>query len=360
MTAFLKDLKSSRQEVYSILVNLIETCTSVSNAELSRFYEALTRARLEDGGDINSMVLGILLKSGERQTDTSAEGSGPKLSVHDMYIMEVEEATRNHRGVAEITEKYAKRLHDTWHSISDLRDRVGAYKLTNKNLMSPFIHEFYFWRRYFTFHIMEFEAINDSLGRTALHFVTSQLHLDYFDMECWKNIFNFSDGKLNVRDHFGRTPLHIACAADCRERPDLQLKVIQTLLRANANISIRDEYGLLAIERAVLGNRIDILEVFQEVKHLNLSEIFFAMGRAQEAINVARDLVKTKTGGTGVLYVIKESDSNNQTEASDSGLLHEVKKCGAFSPSQLSVSMSLSPIEGDTVFKRSGSSGHGT
>ncbi|KAI1737162.1 hypothetical protein F4680DRAFT_222075 [Xylaria scruposa] len=352
MYMFLLHLKTTRREVYSILIKLIKkTGASVRNAELSRFYQAITQARLEDSGDISSSVIEVLLESEGHETPMRAERMNPKLSIHDMYAMEVEEAACGLRSVentAEITEQYAQRLRDTWRSISDLRDRVGACKLTNTNLMTPFVHEFYFWRKYFGFHIVQFEDIKDSLGRTALHFATSQLHLDHFDFKGWKRILDSSDGMLNVRDHFGRTPLHIACAADCREAPNLQLQVIQTLLRANANISIRDEYGMLAIERAVLGNREDILQVFQEVRHLDLSDIFLAMGRAQMAIDLARDLVKTKMGGTGVRYVTRECDSNGQTEASDvisrldnsQDLLHESTSLHGEAP----------------FFKRSGSS----
>ncbi|KAI0556248.1 hypothetical protein F4679DRAFT_25028 [Xylaria curta] len=321
---FLTDLESTRREVYSIFGDLIkETFASASNAELYQLSQALIQARLEDGERINHIILDELFTSRRIETHIHDGLIGPKLSIHDVYIMDWEGSQKD---IPEIVESYENRLQDTWRSISDLWNRVGAHKLTKEDLMNPFIHEFYFTKGHSELFIIPlFIADEDSLGRTPLHFATSQLHFFCANFDYWDEIFESCDDSCSARDHFGRTPLHIACAADRPENYHYQLDFIETLLEADTDISIRDEYGLLAIEYAVINNRIDILEVFQKVRQVDLRDIFSAIDRGQKEINIAR--VKTQMKEADQLDLEPgESDSDTggsgsdiQTEVSDSG-----------------------------------------
>ncbi|KAI1425950.1 hypothetical protein F5Y12DRAFT_744199 [Xylaria sp. FL1777] len=306
---FLMDLQRMRTSVYEILDSKIEDLckqrTTIDCRALSQLFWAIVRAHLA----LPVKELPNLLRHSrddERgRTRTIVKVTIPEPLTHTTYATEVE--------LAVVANEKLNKLQATWHRISDLCEKRGPLQVNN-GLKIPFIHDHKPQRSYPRSSAKEIPtmaivgeggdfALKDSLGRTALHSATTMLNKDGWDPEVWDMIFYHSDTAIvNATDKFGSTPLHIACAADCRESPDSQLDVIETLLDAGAVIDIRDKYGLLAIEYAALGNRTDILELFAR-SDFDADEILSAMATAQVAIKKACHIVHEKVKETVELYV---------------------------------------------------------
>ncbi|KAI0534800.1 hypothetical protein GGR58DRAFT_43942 [Xylaria digitata] len=222
----------------------------------------------------------------------------------------------------ELVESHAKKVVDIWHSISNLCGNI--FERIEENLANPFIREAYFTEQpHYMFQILlscieiSLNILRDSLGRTSLHVTTSLLTSEYWSLRDWESVFKRTDeALLDATDKFGNTPLHVACIVDCcgGEKADLQIKVIKTLLKANVKTNIRNGYGLLAIEYAILGNRTDILETFREIRGLDISEIVSAIDDAQTALKKARGIVQ------GKLVETEESDLSTGNSSSDAEL----------------------------------------
>ncbi|KAI8947732.1 hypothetical protein F4801DRAFT_559470 [Xylaria longipes] len=314
---FLMTLLTTRTSAYSLLDRRIaETCkqkASIGSVELHRLFQTITQARLELSAFEALHMLRLALSGCE--VHTSLESTDPKALVHEVYVAEVHpfltgfgDGTDNSDSYIRRATEYAKELHATWFSILHLCEREGLLATTWSNLLHPFIHEFYFresdplfqilyWPKIKPLGIYWSQFVLDSLGRTPLHFATSLLISNNSYFHDWIAIFNVCES-IDATDNFGRTPLHIACAVDCCEDPDLQLRVIGKLLEAAAKINIRDEYGLLAIEYAVLGNRTDILEVFHKAQRLETRDILSAMTDIRVAVKNACDVVKGEITAT--------------------------------------------------------------
>ncbi|RYC58664.1 hypothetical protein CHU98_g7542 [Xylaria longipes] len=314
---FLMTLLTTRTSAYSLLDRRIaETCkqkASIGSVELHRLFQTITQARLELSAFEALHMLRLALSGCE--VHTSLESTDPKALVHEVYVAEVHpfltgfgDGTDNSDSYIRRATEYAKELHATWFSILHLCEREGLLATTWSNLLHPFIHEFYFresdplfqilyWPKIKPLGIYWSQFVLDSLGRTPLHFATSLLISNNSYFHDWIAIFNVCES-IDATDNFGRTPLHIACAVDCCEDPDLQLRVIGKLLEAAAKINIRDEYGLLAIEYAVLGNRTEILEVFHKAQRLETRDILSAMTDIRVAVKNACDVVKGEITAT--------------------------------------------------------------
>lgn len=179
--------------------------------------------------------------------------------------------------------KYIKLLERTWDNISKLLENSNLAE-TLRPLTTPFIHELYYAKHGFD-HSLYFRALitedkkarlrRDSLERSALHVGTERC-----DLLDWYDIFEMTKCLIDNRDLFGRTPLHIACAAFGQ---DSQHNVIKTLLRNDADISIRDLYGMMALDYVIQDKRPDILVIFRDLRGIYIDDILFAMGEVQSA-----------------------------------------------------------------------------
>ncbi|KAI0531723.1 hypothetical protein GGR58DRAFT_518310 [Xylaria digitata] len=118
----------------------------------------------------------------------------------------------------------------------------------------------------------------DSLGRTSLHFAVENM------FTC--QVSPFTD--LDAADDFGRTALHIACAYSKGDR-DTQLNWIERLSQLDTRIDLRDAYGLLAIDYAIIDQRQDIVQVFQTFRNLNIDGMLPAMKLAEKYMRQALD-----------------------------------------------------------------------
>ncbi|KAF2965995.1 hypothetical protein GQX73_g7585 [Xylaria multiplex] len=115
----------------------------------------------------------------------------------------------------------------------------------------------------------------DSLGRTILHFVVE-------NMVDEPPAFSPEDlALLDATDAFKRTALHIACAYN-GERSFRQILWVRELLEHQAKTDLRDAWGRLARDYAVIDGRQDILEAFQEVENIDTNKILEAMREAEE------------------------------------------------------------------------------
>ncbi|KAI0466837.1 hypothetical protein F4859DRAFT_286059 [Xylaria cf. heliscus] len=329
----LNNLFSTRLTVYKLLDRQIGEIwakkDSIDNADLLRLFRAIMLARLELGlPNSFSDIPYTFTKHLTSALHTSPESIGQKASVHEVYMAEIDLYwTKGWDGVggrAEITKKYVGELHAIWCSISDLHDRYDLPATTRSSFLKPFIHEFYFQESALPSRILSWRYVKhigmncghfktDSLGRTALHFAASLLSPLGLDPDGWIMFFLNNEESIDATDNFGRTPLHVACAGNSRGSPAVQLKIIEALLVSNAKINIQDKYGLMAIEYAVLSNRTDILEVFQQFTRLDISKIISEMTDAEATVRNTCDVVKGKiTGISGPSLDAGESDSDTE------------------------------------------------
>ncbi|KAI0424955.1 hypothetical protein F5Y09DRAFT_347177 [Xylaria sp. FL1042] len=337
---FLKDLLSTRSKAYDILCRRVkQTCEgkfSIGSAELYSLLDAIGGARLE--ADPSLVALRTIFRevaNGGRTKAHKISELGPSIfKLHTLYSVDMDLLAKgfdnSDERVSKSIKKYPQGLKCIWDGISELCQRDSVFT-SRESLMNPFIHEFYIREQDPLFHILSSIKIEgteidwthifkDSLGRTPLHYATGLLHSSRWTLRDWKTILRDFTCLLNKVDIFGRTPLHIACAVDCPDRSDFQLQVIEALLMAGARISIRDEYGLLAIEYAAFNNRADIVEIFQRIRNLDLRAMSLEMSYAQEALKKARDVAKAKMTGNDELDTETDSDSEesgSDTEASN-------------------------------------------
>jgi hypothetical protein len=176
-------------------------------------------------------------------------------------------------------EQYISSFKSLWRRISEM---VDGYVLGGIFVRSPFVNEFWVPHQSvhgdFLDHLQraDTESIlrQDSLGRTSLHFL-----IEYgVDSKVADYLLNHRN-LLDVTDAFGRTALHVACS---RKRQGGSYSTVRLLLQKKATIGIRDAYGLLAIDYAVIDNREDILRVFQEVRGVDIQGTLVAMKQAEE------------------------------------------------------------------------------
>ncbi|KAF2973279.1 hypothetical protein GQX73_g428 [Xylaria multiplex] len=213
-----------------------------------------------------------------------------------------------HEEIKRLVKSHVKEIQDTWNSISNIYSRYDESGWVEEYLWKPFIHEVYFKALpYPVFQLLQsrvgndLDLFTDSLGRTALHVTTSQLASKSWDSDDWATTLKLTDkALLNATDKFGNTTLHIACVVCSREseRVDRQLKVIRALLKSDIKANIRNGYGLLAIEYAILGNRTDILRIFRDIRGIEISGIVSAIDDAQMALKKARGIVQANMAGT--------------------------------------------------------------
>ncbi|KAI0407422.1 hypothetical protein F4802DRAFT_595237 [Xylaria palmicola] len=308
-------------EIYDVAKNIDIRLSTIAKTDSTKLLRTIKRTRLrEHPWRICDIILNRLNSLQTGQIHTSSYLVGPGLSVHDEFVAEL--AITRDKNDGEIIEKYRGGLQSTWNSILDVVERYkikhAPFQLshwndlehfTNPNFTKPFIYEFSFSDSSVVDSVVEYEeekAIDegltcgwDNLGRTALHYATSILPLnsaEFFNyFPTWHGILT-SSIDINSRDLFGRTPLHIACALDLCEEPGMQCQVVGALLKANADLSCVDGYGLLAIDYAVRGNRIEIVELFQKVRNLNLTQTLSAMGRVETGAREARHSLKIEMG----------------------------------------------------------------
>ncbi|KAI8626043.1 hypothetical protein F5Y19DRAFT_230900 [Xylariaceae sp. FL1651] len=197
-----------------------------------------------------------------------------------------------------LAEGYIKSVMSFWERISTVYG--GAIPQDSPPSLhdwwKPFLHDFWCLRakgspaefiQYLSKAKSSSRLGRDSLGRTTLHFIVERL-------PAWLDLFPISE--IDAMDNFGRTALHIACAADnesgVQGRQYNQCIIIQTLLKKNANVDIQDSYGLRAIDYAIVDNRADILQIFKTERHLEIDNILSSMADAREAMENVRNAAK--------------------------------------------------------------------
>ncbi|KAI1275933.1 hypothetical protein F5Y07DRAFT_368397 [Xylaria sp. FL0933] len=344
---FLKDLLSTRSKAYDLLCrHVIQTCqedASISTAELCGLLDAIIEGRLETDPSLIAVETMLCQSIDSRRsgplTNRVLEPSISKM--HIMYSAEMELLAKgfddNDESLQNIIKKYTGGLKNTWDRISDLCKRDDLFTTTRTSFMNPFIHEFYIREQDPLFHILSpieigateidwTHIFTDSLGRTPLHYATGLVNSIRWTHRDWEDILEDNIGLLNTRDVFGRTPLHIACAFDRPERPELQLQVIEALLKAGAKISVRDEYGQLAIEYAVYNKRADIVGVFQIIRNLDLGGMLSEISHAQVALKKACDIAKASITGNDELDTETDSDSEESESESPWTILRVLRK----------------------------------
>ncbi|KAI1352883.1 hypothetical protein F5Y01DRAFT_278907 [Xylaria sp. FL0043] len=344
---FLKDLLSTRSKAYDLLCrHVIQTCqedASISTAELCGLLDAIIEGRLEADPSLLAVetMLCQLIDS-RRSGPHTTRVLEPSISkMHILYRAEMDRLDKSidecDESLEKVIEKYTGGLKSVWDGISDLCERDNLFTTTRTSFMNPFIHEFYIREQDPLFHILsplEIGAVEidwthiftDSLGRTPLHYATGLLNSIRWTYSDWEATLQDNTGLLNTGDVFGRTPLHIASAADCLERSELQLQVIEALLKAGAKISIRDEYGLLAIEYAVYNKRADIVAVFQRTRNLDLGGMLSEISHAQVALKKACDIAKASITGNDELDTETDSDSEESESESPWPILRVLRR----------------------------------
>ncbi|KAI1116557.1 hypothetical protein F5Y14DRAFT_68475 [Nemania sp. NC0429] len=184
-------------------------------------------------------------------------------------------------------DSYSSRYISSLRSLWEKLHTIGLLHGGDFSIASPFVHDL--WLRGEDAHYsldflkclcrVDAESVgcppalmNDCLGRTVLHFmIENQLKLSssevLHELDTRQAYYRHL---VDVTDVFGRTPLHVACTTPSERF--FQKRFIEILLKNGANIKIRDSYGLLAIEYAMLKEREDILELFHKIRGINIQE----------------------------------------------------------------------------------------
>ncbi|KAI1123646.1 hypothetical protein F5Y10DRAFT_269861 [Nemania abortiva] len=257
----------------------------------------LTAQRMTGRIDISEDwgVLSSLLDQVERDKDASCGGLSTVLAsqVAELYSLLRRNCTMDELRVA--ARAYIDGLYSFWGCLSNICDQATAFRIP-AYLKTPLSFELLFSESgYYAKQIIgalsrvepTFVMLQDSLGRTLLHVAAEKFTYGNFGHVLEHGI------DVNAVDYLGRTALHVACKNVNAFRIQDQRIIIASLLRReNCNISIRDEYGFLALDYAIQDHRKDILEMFRDIRNIQLDPVISSILKAQVAETTARRYAK--------------------------------------------------------------------